>query len=95
MTEKDYTNALDFIQERLESAISDYALTKTEDLYDEKYDQILRAFFWSRGSREHILTLTAGGRIRAFHTKQFPLRLVRQISNELVAMTFDAMTIDD
>ena len=70
---------------KFEEFISDYALMKTEDLWDEEYGQVLRAFFFGNGTREYIITITPEGLIRASHTK-YPAQLSIQVHNVIVGL---------
>ena len=47
--EKD-TMLLDYFQACLESNISDFAISKIEDLYDEDEDELVRAIWMERGT---------------------------------------------
>ena len=58
---------------------------KTEDLWDEEYGQVLRAFFFEKGTRECIITMTPEGLIRASHTK-YPSQLSTQLHNIVVGL---------
>lgn len=48
---------LDAIQTRLEEDISYAAITETEDLFHEEEGRIIRAFTFSRGTRETIVMI--------------------------------------
>ena len=49
---------LDFIQNHIEENVFNYALERTEDLYDEDEDQIVRAMIWSVGMSEYGVVMT-------------------------------------
>ena len=49
--EKD-TMLLDYFQACLESNISDFAISKIEDLYDEDEDELVRAIWMERGTSQ-------------------------------------------
>jgi len=70
---------------KFEEFISDYALMKTEDLWDEDFDQVVRAFFFEKGDREYIISITPDGLIRRPHTK-YPSQLSVQIHNVIVGL---------
>ena len=70
---------------KFEEFISDYALMKTEDLWDEDFDQVVRAFFFEKGTREYIISITPDGLIRRPHTK-YPSQLSVQIHNVIVGL---------
>ena len=71
---------------KAEQLIADYALVKTEDLWDEDYDQVVRALFFEQGTREYIVSITPQGLIRETHTK-YPRQLSVQLHNA-VAMLY-------
>ena len=62
------------ITNKAEELIADHALVKTEDLWDEDYDQVVRALFFEKGTREYIITITPDGLIRESHIK-YPSQL--------------------
>ena len=62
-----------FITLKAEELIADYALVKTEDLRDDDYEQVVRALFFEKGTREYIISITPEGLIRRPHTK-YPSR---------------------
>ena len=68
-----------------EDLIADYELTKTEDLWDEDFDQVVRAFFFEKGTSKYIISITPDGLIRMPHTK-YPSQLSVQIHNIIVGM---------
>ena len=70
---------------KAEELIADYALVKTEDLWDEDYDQVVRALFFEKGTREYIISITPQGLIRASHTK-YPSQLSTQLHNLIVGL---------
>ena len=73
MVERDL-KPLILITQKAEELIVDYALVKTEDLWDEDYDQVVRALFFEKGTREYITTITPDGLIRESHIK-YPSQL--------------------
>ena len=70
---------------KAEELIADYALVKTEDLWDEEYDQVVRALFFEQGDREYIISITPHGLIRRPHSK-YPSRLSTQLHNVVVGL---------
>ena len=70
---------------KFEELIADYELTKTEDLWDEEFDQVVRAFFFEKGTRQYIISITPDGLIRMPHTK-YPAQLSVQIHNVVTGM---------
>ena len=77
---------LTLMKMKFEELISDFDLAKTEDLWDEETDQVVRAFFFEQGTSEHVLTLEPHGLIRGIHTNQFPSHLLFQIHNVVVGL---------
>ena len=69
---------------KAEELIADYALVKTEDLWDEDYDQVVRALFFEKGTSEYIISITPHGFIRP-HTK-YPSQLSTQLHNVIVGL---------
>ena len=84
MVERDL-KPLILITQKAEELIADHALVKTEDLWDEDYDQVVRALFFEKGTREYIITITPEGLIRASHTK-YPAQLSIQVHNVIVGL---------
>ena len=70
---------------KAEELIADYALVKTEDLWDEDYDQVVRALFFEQGSSEFIVSITPQGLIRDTHT-DYPEQLSFQLHNIVVGL---------
>ena len=70
---------------KIEELISDYELKKTEDLWDGKIGQVVRAFFLEKGTSEYIVSITPQGMIRMPHT-DYPPQLSTQIHNVIVGM---------
>lgn len=70
---------------KFEELISDYDLIRTEDVWDEEFDQVVRALFFAKGSKEYIISITPHGLIRMPHTK-YPTPLSVQIHNIVAGM---------
>ena len=70
---------------KAEERIADYALVKTEDLWDEDFDQVVRALFFEKGTRKYIVSITPHGLIRRPHTK-YPSQLSTQLHNVIVGL---------
>ena len=83
MVERDL-KPLILITLKVEELIADYALVKTEDLWDEEFDQVVRALFFEKGTREYIISITPDGLIRP-HTK-YPSQLSTQLHNVIVGL---------
>ena len=77
--EKD-TMLLDYFQACLESNISDFAISKIEDLYD---DEFVRAIWMERGTSQHIFSITPSGFIKTVNTKM-PMQLWVQVANSII-----------
>ena len=77
--EKD-TMLLDYFQACLESNISDFAISKIEDLYD---DELVRAIWMERGASQHIFSITPSGFIKTVNTKM-PMQLWVQVANSII-----------
>ena len=77
--EKD-TMLLDYFQACLESNISDFAISKIEDLCD---DELVRAIWMERGASQHIFSITPSGFIKTVNTKM-PMQLWVQVANSII-----------
>ena len=77
--EKD-TMLLDYFQACLESNISDFAISKIEDLYD---DELVRAIWMECGTSQHIYSITPSGFIKTVNTKM-PMQLWVQVANSII-----------
>ena len=55
---------LNLLEKTLEADIFNYALERTEDLFDEEEDEIVRALFWSVGVEEYCVVVTPLGSIK-------------------------------
>ena len=86
-----YEDALDCITHMLEKEISNYSLTKTEDLYDEDEDIMLRAHQFSRGMNEYWVVSSPMGHIR-YTERHAPKNLIVQINNIAVNMLLDCLS---
>jgi len=71
--------------QKFEEFISDYALMKTEDRWNKEFDQVVRAFFFEKGTKEYIISMTPEGLIRRPHTK-YPTQLAIQVHNVIAGM---------
>ena len=71
--------------QKFEEFISDYALMKTEDLWDEDFGMVIRAFFFERGDQEYIVSITPEGLVRRAHTK-YPAQLSIQVHNVITGL---------
>ena len=80
--EKD-TMLLDYFQACLESNISDFAISKIEDLYDEDGDELVRAIWMERGTSQYIFCITPSGFIKTVNIKM-PMQLWVQVANSII-----------
>ena len=69
---------LDAIQKRLEEDISYAAITETEDLFHEEEGRIIRAFTFSRGTRETTVVIGEDGYLYYIHHKE------KRVGKELI-----------
>lgn len=76
---------LTLMRQKFEELITDYALMKTEDVWDEDFGMVVRAFFFEKGTSEYIITINPEGLIRGVHSK-YPSRLSHQVHNVIVGM---------
>ena len=73
---------LDIIQYYLEDAISSAEIIKTENLYHEDNDCVIRAFTFNKGTREQIVAIGADGYIycnKVMTDRPVSARLLRTI----------------
>ena len=73
---------LDVIQVVFEDEITNYEITKTENLWDYEDDRIYRAFTFNRGVKNYQVVITPECHIKA-HTNKMPTSLIVEISNIL------------
>ena len=81
--EKKDTMLLDYFQACVESNISDFAISKIEDLYDEDGDELGRAIWMERGTSQHIFSIASSGFIETVNTKM-PMQLWVQVANSII-----------
>ncbi len=79
---------LDLFTDVIENSISNYALDRVEDLYDEDDDMILRALYWSRGDKNYIIVINPMGQIKTLDAK-VPRDLMLQIHNEVTTLIIE------
>ena len=60
---------MDFIQMRFEKGIANWELLTTEDLFDEEYDEVVRVFNFSRGTKEYFCIINPRCEIRGTSQK--------------------------
>ena len=65
----------------LEQDISNYEIVNTETIFDEDNDEILMAFRFNRGSKEHTIVITSEGFVRYY---DMPVDLFVDIHNSIV-----------
>lgn len=81
--EKDQTLILDLLERIIENEISDWAIDKTETLWDDDEDELLRVFHFSKGLTEDFIVIDAEGRLSAV-SGDCDLVLLTTISNILI-----------
>jgi hypothetical protein len=69
---------LDDYQVLLGSEIADYSLDLVHDLLDDETPQIVRSYWFSRGTRDYYLCIDGTGLVRSLDP-QMPTRLFNQI----------------
>ena len=79
---------LDVIQRVFEDEITNYEITKTENLWDNVEDMIYRAFTFNRGVKNHQVVITPECHIKA-HTDNIPTSLIVEISNILTCCLYE------
>ena len=81
--EKDQTLILDLLERITENEVSDWAIDKTETLWDDDEDELLRVFHFSKGLTEDFIVIDAEGRLSAV-SGDCDLVLLTTISNILI-----------
>lgn len=81
--EKDQTLILDLLERIIENEVSDWAIDKTETLWDDDEDELLRVFHFSKGLTEDFIVIDAEGRLTAV-SGECDLILLTTISNILI-----------
>ena len=67
---------------RFEKEIANWELLATEDLFDEEYDEVVRVFNFSRGTKEYFCVINPRCDIRGASQK-LPSSLLVDIHNAL------------
>ena len=81
--EKDQTLILDLLERILENEVTDWAIDKTETLWDDEDDELDRVFHFSKGLTDHFVVIDAEGRLSAV-SGECDLVLLTTISNILI-----------
>jgi hypothetical protein len=81
--EKDQTLILDLLERILENEVTDWAIDKTETLWDDEDDELVRVFHFSKGLTDHFVVIDAEGRLSAV-SGECDLVLLTTISNILI-----------
>jgi hypothetical protein len=87
---------LNAIQSRLEHNITCASLEKAEDLYHEEIDEVVRAFWFSKGVRKAVIVVGANGYIHYyahFTRKRISKHLIFDIMEQLLDLIFDGTII--
>lgn len=87
--QKDWIKCLNHVTAHIEEEVSNYALDKVEDLYDEDDDWMVRALFWSRGMNNYEMVLTPFGQLKWVNPKA-PRGLIVQVMNASIESVMDA-----
>ena len=88
--EKAQVKLLDRIQDSIEQSISNWEVVTTEDLFDEETDSVLRAFTFSRGTREFLVIVNPTFGI-PYQSKKCNTDLLTQIFNVLNQLMWKVM----
>ena len=81
--EKDQTLILDLLERILENEVTDWAIDKTETLWDDEDDELVRVFHFSKGLTDPFVVIDAEGRLSAV-SGECDLVLLTTISNILI-----------
>ena len=87
--QKEWIYALDYVTKKIETEVSNYALDKHEDLYDEEDEWMVRALFWSRGMNDYEMVITPYGQLKWSNPKT-PRHLLVQVLNASIEAVIDA-----
>lgn len=71
---------LDNITIGMEQEISNFELVDVEDMYDEEYDEMVRALKWNRGMKNYSIVINTFGQIR-YADRKTPANLIVQMTN--------------
>jgi len=85
---------LDSFQYAIEEKLSYAVITRSEDLYHEDQDEVIRALFISRGDKEHILTYGCDGFIYSA-TRLMPRQILLDIHNVISEHLYRALGSTD
>lgn len=86
MTKEETIAKLDEIQELLEKHLSYVAITEVEDVYHEEREEVIRAFTFSRGTKETIAVLGADAQIHYY--KHMGERICEELLYDMCAVLF-------
>lgn len=90
------TYVLNAIQSRLEQNIAYASLEKAEDLYHEEIDEVVRAFWFSKGTRKAVVVVGADGIIHYhayFTKKRISQHFMFDIMKQLLDLILDGTII--
>ena len=79
---------LDLLEQYVVEGITYAVVEKTEDLYHEDDDTVVRAFFFNKGMREQIVVLGADGYIYS-NTIMTERAVSKNLIDDLIPVLFD------
>ena len=82
---------LDLIEEQLNEDITNYEITKTEDIFDDDEDIVYRAFYFNRGNETYQIAIAPNTEIKGCRI-DIPSLLVVDIANSLIAILNNIIT---
>lgn len=80
--EKAHIKTLDWVQYAIERSITNWEVLDAEDLFDETSDSVIRAFTFSRGTKEFYVMVNPRFAI-PYQSKKCNLDLMTQVYNVL------------
>ena len=78
-------NCLDLIEEQLTEDITNYEITKTEDIFDDEEDIVYRAFYFNRGTETYQIAISPNAEIKGCRI-DIPSLLILDIANSLIGI---------
>jgi len=86
---------LNAFQYSIEEKLSNAVITRSEDLYHEDQDEVIRALFIRSGDKEHIITYGCDGFIYSI-TTLIPRQILLEIHNTISEHLYRALgSIDE
>ena len=84
-------NCLDLIEEQLTEDITNYEITKTEDIFDDEEDIVYRAFYFNRGTETYQKAISPNAEIKGCRI-DIPSLLILDIANSLIGILNNIIT---